>query len=95
MAVLYGCEISRPTGFRSPDRPAHSESLYGLSYPDTEEELLNHILQLEQRVFVVTVNDLRRLAFQIAALNHFFRRFNKDKEIAVKKMYYGYMRRHD
>jgi hypothetical protein len=23
----------RPTSFRSPDRPARSESLYGLSYP--------------------------------------------------------------
>jgi hypothetical protein len=44
-------------------------------------------------MFGVTVNDLRRLAFQIAALNHFFRRFNKDKEIAGKKLYYGFMRR--
>jgi hypothetical protein len=27
-------KISPPTGFRSPDRPARSESLYRLSYPD-------------------------------------------------------------
>jgi hypothetical protein len=32
-AGLDGCEKSRPTGIRSPDRPAGSESLYRLSYP--------------------------------------------------------------
>jgi hypothetical protein len=31
-AGLDGCEKSRPTGFRSPDLPARSESLYRLSY---------------------------------------------------------------
>jgi len=31
--VLDGCEKSPPIGFRSPDRPARSESLYLLSYP--------------------------------------------------------------
>ena len=32
---LDGCGKSRPpTGILSPDRPAHSESLYGLCYPD-------------------------------------------------------------
>jgi hypothetical protein len=30
---LDGCEKSRPTGIRSPNRPANSESLYRLSYP--------------------------------------------------------------
>ena len=45
-------------------------------------------------MFGVTVNDLRRLAFQITALNHFFRRFSEDKEIAGKKLCYGFMRRH-
>ena len=28
-------KISPPTGIRSPDRPARSESLYRLSYPDS------------------------------------------------------------
>jgi hypothetical protein len=32
-AGLVGCEKCRPTGIRSPDRPARSESLYRLSYP--------------------------------------------------------------
>jgi hypothetical protein len=31
--VLDVCEKSRPTGIRSPDRPARSQSLYRLSYP--------------------------------------------------------------
>jgi hypothetical protein len=32
-AGLDGCGKSRPTGIRSPDRPARSQSLYRLSYP--------------------------------------------------------------
>jgi hypothetical protein len=32
-AGLYSCGKSRPTGIRSPDLPAHSESLYRLSHP--------------------------------------------------------------
>jgi hypothetical protein len=31
--VLTGVENLAPTGIRSPDRPACSKSLYGLSYP--------------------------------------------------------------
>jgi len=31
--VWTGAEISPPTGIRSPDRPARSQSLYRLSYP--------------------------------------------------------------
>ena len=31
--VCTGAENLSPTGIRSPDRPARSESLYGLSYP--------------------------------------------------------------
>jgi hypothetical protein len=32
-AGLDGCRKSRPTGIRSPDRTARSQSLYQLSYP--------------------------------------------------------------
>ena len=36
-ASLDGCGKSRPpTGVRSPDRPARSESLYRLIYPDAQ-----------------------------------------------------------
>jgi hypothetical protein len=33
---LDGCGKSRPTEIRSPDCPAHSESLYRLSYPSAQ-----------------------------------------------------------
>jgi hypothetical protein len=33
-AGLVRCEKSHPTGIRSPDRAARSESLYRLRYPD-------------------------------------------------------------
>jgi hypothetical protein len=35
-AGMDGCGKSRPTGIRSPDRPARSESLYRLSYRGTQ-----------------------------------------------------------
>jgi hypothetical protein len=38
---LEGAEDLAPTGIRSPDRPARSESLYWLSYPGTDDELYN------------------------------------------------------
>jgi hypothetical protein len=53
-----------------------------------QEELINHVLQLEERMFGTTVTYLRRLLFQIAELTHFSRRFSKDKETAGKKWYY-------
>ena len=42
-AGLDGCGKSRPTGIRSPDRPARSESLYRLSYRGqrTVQEILS------------------------------------------------------
>jgi hypothetical protein len=36
-AGLDRCGISRPTGIRSPDLPARSESLYRLSYPGSTQ----------------------------------------------------------
>ena len=48
-AGLDGCGNSRPlAGIRTPDRPARSESLYGLSYPGSQYSMLvahlNHTL---------------------------------------------------
>ena len=36
------CGKSPPTGIRSPDRPARSESLYRLSYPGTNTHTHTH-----------------------------------------------------
>jgi hypothetical protein len=44
--------------------------------PHVEEGLINHVLQLEQRMFGTTVTYLRRLVFQIAELINFSRRFS-------------------
>jgi len=60
--------------------------------PRVEEALINHVLQLGQRMFGTTVTYLRRLVFQIAELIHFSRRFSKDKEIVGIKLYYEFMR---
>jgi hypothetical protein len=42
-AGLEGCGKSRPTGIRSPDRTAHRESLYRLSYPSTADTIPNRL----------------------------------------------------
>jgi hypothetical protein len=36
---VYRCGKFRPTGIRSPDLPARSESLYRLSYPGLDERV--------------------------------------------------------
>ena len=46
-----GRKISPPTGNRSPDRPARSESLYRLSYPGPHD--INELLELNTRVVYV------------------------------------------
>ena len=38
---LDGCENLALTGIRSPERPARSESLYGLSYPGRQANLFH------------------------------------------------------
>jgi hypothetical protein len=54
--------------------------------PHVEEQLVHHVLQLEQCMFGTTVTDLRLLAFQVAELNRIPHRFNKEKQAARKKM---------
>jgi len=59
-----------------------------------EEKLVYRILQLEQHIFDVTVNYLQCQAFHFTELNHFSHIFNNDKKTAVRKWYYGFIRRH-
>lgn len=44
-----------------------------------EEELVKHYIQLEQKVFCITVTDLRSLAFQSAELNNIPHSPEKDR----------------
>jgi hypothetical protein len=44
--VWTGAENLAPTGIRSPDRPARSQSLYRLSYPTHVKTLINALIIL-------------------------------------------------
>ena len=58
-AGLDGCGKSRPpTGIRSPDRPARSESLYRLSYPGP--------------ILVISPYDISLLCFQLKTSQYMY-----------------------
>ncbi|KAJ2937691.1 hypothetical protein O0L34_g17502 [Tuta absoluta] len=62
--------------------------------PDLEKKLVEHILELERCLYGITPTDVRNLAFKIAEQNGLNHRFNKEKETAGKKWYYGFLKRH-
>jgi hypothetical protein len=53
--VWTGAENLAPTGIRSPDRPARSESLYRLSYPGTIYNTSNNITRRQTADIVTSV----------------------------------------
>jgi len=59
-----------------------------------EAELEQYCLDMESRFFDVRIDDLRRLAYELAEANGVEHNFDKDKKIAGWKWYYGFMRRH-
>ncbi|KAI4469700.1 hypothetical protein MML48_1g00950 [Holotrichia oblita] len=58
-----------------------------------EKELAEHILQFEERMFGLTITDVRRLAFDVAEKHAVEHNFNRDKRMAGKAWYYGFMAR--
>ncbi|XP_045764351.1 uncharacterized protein LOC123866715 [Maniola jurtina] len=62
--------------------------------PDLEKKLVNHILEMERCLYGIIPTDVRSLAFKIAEKNGLKHRFNKEKEMAGKKWYYGFLKRH-
>jgi len=64
-AGLDGCGKSRPTGIRSPDRPARSESLYRLSHPGPyvtvrrkkSDQLLTILREASFKIHTATLGD--------------------------------------
>jgi len=58
-----------------------------------EQKLVNHLLHLESLFFGFTINDIRKLAFDIAEKCSLTHNFNKEKKLAGKKWYYGFMKR--
>lgn len=61
---------------------------------DQENELMQHILTLEERLFGLTLTDLRKLAFELAEANNINHPFNKEKQLAGKDWLYGFLKRH-
>lgn len=61
---------------------------------DVEDELVQHLLNLEAVFFGLNITDVRRLAFQIAEQNCISHRFNRNTKMAGKKWFYSFMKRH-
>ncbi|KAI4464136.1 hypothetical protein MML48_4g00012592 [Holotrichia oblita] len=59
-----------------------------------EQELVQHLLTLEENMFGMTIKDVRKLAFEVATRNSIKNNFNQEKRMAGKKWYYGFMARH-
>jgi len=62
--------------------------------PEMEEDLVQHLLLLEQRLFGLTRKDVQRLAFQLAEKNDMQHQFNRAKEIAGRDWLDGFCTRH-
>ena len=52
-----------------------------------EDELVQHSLVLEERYFGLAMNNLRRLAFELAESNAIPKSFSKENQMAGKKWY--------
>ena len=61
---------------------------------DLEQELVEHCLTLEEMFFGLTINDVRKLAYQLAQSNGIPNNFSKEDEMAGKKCTYSFMRHH-
>ncbi|XP_026746589.1 jerky protein homolog-like [Trichoplusia ni] len=59
-----------------------------------EDELVNHILELESRFFGVTIRDLRHLAYQLAEKYGLPHKFNPETKLAGWKWYYKFLKTH-
>jgi hypothetical protein len=58
-----------------------------------EEEIAKHILLFEKRMFGLTIDDVRKLAFDVAEKHGLSHQFNKEEKKAAKKWYYNFMAR--
>jgi hypothetical protein len=59
-----------------------------------EDLLVKHILEMETALFGLTIDDVRRLAFELAELNNIPHKFNRPSKMAGKSWLYGFLRRH-
>lgn len=61
---------------------------------EMEEQLVQHVLKLEEMMFGISAVEVRKLAYQLAEANAMTHSFNKNKKEAGKKWFYAFMRRH-
>jgi len=62
--------------------------------PTMENELAQHIKNMESRFFGFTTTELRRVVYQFAEVNHLRHPFSVDKKEAGKDWLHGFMERH-
>lgn len=62
--------------------------------PTQEEELLKHLLDLENRFHGISATDVRKLAFELAEQNNIPHPFSKAKRAAGKEWLCGFLKRH-
>uniref|UniRef100_A0A8D9EKN5 HTH CENPB-type domain-containing protein n=1 Tax=Cacopsylla melanoneura TaxID=428564 RepID=A0A8D9EKN5_9HEMI len=60
---------------------------------EQESEIVDHVLLMEQRLFGLTLEDLRRLAYNLAESNNIKHPFNEEKKKAGKSWLYGFLKR--
>lgn len=58
---------------------------------DQEKDLVEHVLHLEERLFGITLTDLRILAYDLAVKNNITHSFNNDKKMAGKGWLYSFL----
>ncbi|GBO01401.1 hypothetical protein AVEN_70003-1 [Araneus ventricosus] len=59
-----------------------------------EKEFVQHLIHLEERLFGITLSNLRTLAFELAVKNNIPHVFNTEKRMAGKDWLYGFLKRH-
>lgn len=61
---------------------------------EMENELVQHCLTLESMYFGMRIDDVRKLAYDLAEANHMEHTFNHETKMTGKKWFYAFMRRH-
>lgn len=72
----------------------HLGSKITIFTPDQENQLVQHILNFETRMYGLTTIDVRRLAFQLAERNNIFHNFSREKQMAGLDWLAGFRKRH-
>ncbi|KAG5890053.1 hypothetical protein JTB14_020298 [Gonioctena quinquepunctata] len=75
-------------------RPLNNKNNRSVFFEKAENELVDHLLALEENMFGMTVRVVGKLAFKIANKNDHTNICNQEKRMAGKKWYNGFMGRH-